>query len=79
MNKIILGITIGIIATIGTSVFAFGIETKIYTDNGIRFLRGSFESGNWIDIESFEDTNTGIICYVSKYSGHGVGISCVKK
>ncbi len=54
-------------------------------DNGIRFLRANFQAGT-VFIESFEDTKTGIVCYVgsgrapdSHFVADGVSISCVKK
>ena len=76
MKKII--ITTIIIVTLGLAITASAEYIEV--DNGIRFLRSSFEAGNSF-VESFEDTKTGIICYVvnPENSYIGTGISCIKK
>lgn len=83
MNKIFLGIVLGLGLSFGTLVLATPEKVENYVDNGIQFLRGSFNVGD-VYVESFIDDKTDVVCYVSigHTSGYAFGynssISCIK-
>jgi hypothetical protein len=79
MNKLFLGLVLGISISFGAYALATSQRVEVYADNGIEFLRENFEAGNVI-VESFKDNKTGVVCYtvISKNSWNTAGISCVK-
>lgn len=72
-------IIIGLVAIIATLVLFIAGYAHADIDNGIQFLRSSFQSGV-IDIESFKDNKTDVICYVAvnRWTNSAAAISCVK-